>query len=164
MTVPDLAGQVTIREMVSADLTQADAILCQSPEAAQWSLRDSFSSLPASIRALVAAERGEVVGVIVMQIAGGDAEILNLAVRPDRRRRGVARLLLSFALAELRSARAESVFLEVRESNVPARALYESEGFANTGRRRAYYRDPPEDALVLSLRLKPLWALCLKAL
>jgi ribosomal-protein-alanine N-acetyltransferase len=95
-----------------------------------------------------------VAGVIVTQIAGGEAEILNLAVSPDRRRRGVARSLLAFVIAELRRLEAESIFLEVRESNAPARALYEDEGFTNAGRRRWYYRSPPEDALVLCFRLK----------
>jgi ribosomal-protein-alanine acetyltransferase len=159
MMEADPAGRLAIRRMVSADLAQVDAIVRESPEAAQWALSDSFSDLPETIRVLVAEERGEaagaiVAGVIVVQVAGGDAEILNLAVRQDRRRHGVARALLSFAIAELRSMQAESVFLEVRESNAPARALYGAEGFANMGRRRSYYESPKEDALVLSLRLK----------
>lgn len=154
MTATDPAGRCAIRRIVSADLAQVDAILRESPEAAQWALSDSFSDLPETIRVLVAAEGGEVTGVIVVQIAGGDAEILNLAVRRDRRRRGVARALLLCVTRELRSTDAEGVFLEVRESNAPARALYEAEGFANTARRRAYYHDPTEDALVLSLGLK----------
>jgi ribosomal-protein-alanine acetyltransferase len=158
MTGADIAGHLEIRRMAPADLAQVDAILRESPEAAQWSLSGSFSQMPETIRVLVAEEGGEaagviVAGVIVVQVAGGDAEILNLAVRRDRRRRGVARALLAFVIAELRSMQAESVYLEVRESNAPARALYEAEGFANTGRRRSYYENPKEDALVLSLRL-----------
>ncbi|HEY6075019.1 MAG TPA: ribosomal protein S18-alanine N-acetyltransferase, partial [Anaerolineales bacterium] len=84
----------------------------------------------------------------------GTGEVLNLAVAPDSRRRGVARALLRAGLARLRKRRVQEVFLEVRESNQSAQALYLSYGFRPVGQRTAYYRNPKEDALVLWLPLE----------
>jgi len=87
---------------------------------------------------------------LVLQILGEDeAEVLNLVVDADWRRRGCARGLL-LALSGLRT-----LFLEVRESNAAARAFYGSLDFAETGRRKDYYRFPSEDAILLT-RLSPL--------
>jgi ribosomal-protein-alanine N-acetyltransferase len=86
-------------------------------------------------------------------VLAGSAEILNLAVAPGNRRRGLARQILTSALGQLRGRRAEEVYLEVRESNAPARGLYSAMGFRPTGMRRAYYRYPTEDAVVLRLPL-----------
>jgi ribosomal-protein-alanine N-acetyltransferase len=80
--------------------------------------------------------------------------VLNLAVAPSFRRRGVARALLGASLGHLRKRRVEEVFLEVRESNQSAQALYLSSGFRPVGQRTAYYRNPKEDALVLWLALE----------
>lgn len=79
------------------------------------------------------------------QTAPGEREVLNIAVHPDLRRRGIARRLLEAELASARAAR----FLEVRESNKAAIKLYESLGFRPTGRRHEYYHDPPEAAIVM---------------
>jgi ribosomal-protein-alanine N-acetyltransferase len=74
----------------------------------------------------------------------GEFEILNLAVHPFCRRRGVARALLNSELA-----RGGEHFLEVRESNVSARKLYENLGFVEIGQRKAYYSKPEESAIVM---------------
>jgi ribosomal-protein-alanine N-acetyltransferase len=79
---------------------------------------------------------------------------LNLAVSPEFRRQGIGRALLRAGLAYFRKRRVEEVFLEVRESNLSAQALYLSYGFRPVGQRSAYYRNPKEDALVLWLALK----------
>ena len=79
----------------------------------------------------------------------GDMEVLNLATREDARRHGLARLLLEKALDLTSPLGTGQVFLEVRESNIPAQNLYSSLGFRQCGRRRSYYRDSGEDALVL---------------
>jgi ribosomal-protein-alanine acetyltransferase len=115
------------------------------------------------MRVLVAEERGELdrdgaggaVGYVVAMVAGQEAEIADLAVSPTARRRGIGRALLDRLLAELAATRVEAVFLEVRESNEGARALYESRGFRGIGRRRGYYRSPMEDALLLKRELGP---------
>jgi ribosomal-protein-alanine N-acetyltransferase len=140
--------------MEPADVPGIERLLMQSPEAAQWSravfLRDS-----AGASCQWVAEQGvEIVGMVTARAAGGEAEILNLAVLPRHRRSGVGRSLLECAISHMRAAGAESVFLEVREANAAARAFYARMGFVDAGRRRAYYRDPVEDALVLLLALK----------
>lgn len=96
-----------------------------------------------------AGARGEVGGYVVGWTAGDEAEIANIAVAPSLRARGFGGRLLDGALRELETRGAASTFLEVRESNAAARALYAARGFAEVGRRRGYYRRPVEDALVL---------------
>lgn len=90
-----------------------------------------------------------VLGYVVAWFAGGQGEIANLAVDPDARGRGIGSALLDAALDEARHQKTDEVFLEVRSSNLRARQLYESRGFAEVGRRRRYYRQPVEDAVIL---------------
>jgi ribosomal-protein-alanine N-acetyltransferase len=82
-------------------------------------------------------------------VAADEGEIADLAVAPWARRRGVGGLLLDLAAADARDVGVRTLYLEVRESNAAAIALYESRGFGTIGRRRQYYRHPMEDALVL---------------
>jgi len=84
-----------------------------------------------------------------------EAELRNIAVRPTHRCRGVGRSLLTEAIHLLREAGIGRLFLEVRPSNAPARALYASMGFQVVGMRPAYYADPPEDALIMALEISP---------
>ena len=79
-----------------------------------------------------------------------EMHVMNVAVAPAFRRLGLARWLLSFAVAKARRAGARRALLEVRAGNREAEALYRSLGFRTIGVRRGYYRDPEEDALVLS--------------
>lgn len=102
------------------------------------------------------ATRGGVAGYLIGRDAAGTGEILNLAVAPEVRRRGVARRLLERGLAQFAVRRSEEVFLEVRESNRAARELYSAAGFRPVGMRSGYYRNPAEDALVLRLALASL--------
>jgi ribosomal-protein-alanine N-acetyltransferase len=90
-----------------------------------------------------------VAGYVVAFAIGEDAELLNIAVEPPFRGRGLAGQMLDALLIELGSRGVRAAFLEVRESNSAARALYGSRGFAEIGRRRNYYRRPVEDALVM---------------
>jgi ribosomal-protein-alanine acetyltransferase len=87
-------------------------------------------------------------GFLVARTLGPDWEIENLAVAPPARRSGVGRTLVAELLQRARHAGVASVMLEVRDSNQPARALYESSGFQAIARRAAYYHDPPEDAVI----------------
>lgn len=102
---------------------------------------------------LVALLRSRVVGYLLARRVGGSGEILNLAVAPQARRKGVGRALLLGGLRALVEGGVGEVFLEVRESNLAARGLYEGEGFIVVGMRKAYYRSPLEDALVLRREL-----------
>ncbi len=94
-------------------------------------------------------------GFILARVAGGEAEILTLAVVPGARRAGHASMLLATCLARAAAAGAGAMFLEVAEGNAAARALYAGFGFAEIGRRRRYYPDGG-DALVLRRTLTPL--------
>lgn len=99
--------------------------------------------------AMGAEQDGRLIGFILGRSAGDEGEVLNLAVAPDERRRGVAGALLDELLARLTDNGVHVVFLEVRESNHGALAFYEKAGFEQVGRRVGYYRLPPEDALVM---------------
>lgn len=98
---------------------------------------------------LVAAEDGEVIGYVGSQAVLDAADIMNVAVAPEHRRRGIARLLLLQLEEEMRMRDVTSLTLEVRASNLTAQALYEGLGYHEVGRRPNYYRKPREDALIL---------------
>jgi ribosomal-protein-alanine N-acetyltransferase len=91
-------------------------------------------------------------GYVCWWVVGDEAHILNLAVRPDRRRSGIGREMVRLVLADARAANAGSVSLEVGRSNEAAQALYRSLGFHEAGLRRNYYARG-EDALVMICRL-----------
>ncbi len=140
-----------MREIVPADIPAIERLLTQSPEAAQWPPAVFLRGIADGSCAWAAEEGGEVIGMVAARETAGEAEILNLAVLPQHRRRRFGLSLLKFAIAQVRTAGATTVFLEVRESNAAARAFYASMGCEAGGRRRADYRVPGEDALVLSL-------------
>ena len=96
---------------------------------------------------------GEVLGYLIAWFVLDEGEIANLAVVPSARRRGVARALLEEIISEAREAHLSRLFLEVRESNAAARALYAARGFEPVARRARYYRKPVEDAIVLRLEM-----------
>ena len=98
---------------------------------------------------LVAVEDGDVVGYIGSQSVLGESDMMNVAVHPDHRRKGIAEALVSALAADLKAMDNVCLTLEVRASNDPAIALYEKLGFAQVGLRKNYYRNPKEDALIL---------------
>ena len=104
-------------------------------------------------RCTVLRGRRGIVGYLCLWEIGHEIHITNLAVHPERRRRGVARQLLGAALIEGVARGVTLAFLEVRPSNTRALALYESLGFQVIGRRNGYYFDTGEDALVMEARL-----------
>ena len=97
----------------------------------------------------MAVEQGAVVGYIGSQTVLDEADVMNLAVDPAIRRRGVGRALLRALETRLRAENVHGLSLEVRPSNLAARALYAREGFVEAGRRPKYYVNPKEDALIL---------------
>lgn len=125
---------------------------CFSDPWSETSFREALES-PWAFGLVAHTGRG-ITGYLIGREVAGTGEVLNLAVAPDYRRRGVARALLRAGLGFLRKRRVEEVFLEVRESNQSAQALYISTGFRPVGQRTAYYRNPKEDALVLWLPLE----------
>jgi ribosomal-protein-alanine N-acetyltransferase len=132
---------VTIRRGEIADLAEIAAIQAASQEAAQWTPADYLNY---DLCVLISEER--IAGFLVSrEIAEGQCELLNLAVAPVFRRRGVARRLVD-ALA---AGHPGEVFLEVRESNAGARGFYKALGFQEFGRRPGYYESPYEPAIVM---------------
>lgn len=147
---PGVSRSYRVRPMESVDVHPVAAI-----EAGSFSdpwPASAFADLLARAyaRLRVAADRaGEICGYCVLLRAADEGEIANIATDPRLRQQGVAGTLLDEALASADSEGVTSVYLEVRVSNVAARALYESRGFRLVGRRRGYYAQPAEDALVL---------------
>jgi ribosomal-protein-alanine N-acetyltransferase len=106
-------------------------------------------------RCCVMREDGRIIGYLCVWEIADEIHVTNVAVHPARRRQGIARALLGGLLAEADARDLRLVVLEVRPSNREAIALYESFGFRVTGRRRGYYYDTGEDALVMEARLMP---------
>ena len=102
---------------------------------------------------LVAVENDMVIGYVGSQTVLGWTDIMNVAVHPDHRRKGVAEGLIRELMGKLRENSCECLTLEVRASNAGAIALYEKLGFGEVGRRKNYYRNPKEDALILRVEL-----------
>ena len=145
---------VAIRTLLPSDAAAVTKILRLAPEAANWSGKSFEELLDWSGSVALASETsGELSGVLFGRQAGDEAEILNLGVIPDRRRQGEGGALLSAALEEFPRRGISRVFLEVRESNAPAMAFYLKHGFAKSGRRPGYYRDPAEAAIVMEKKL-----------
>ncbi len=99
-------------------------------------------------------DTGDIAGYVAASGVLDEMEILNVAVREDRRRLGVASALLDAALQEAFERHILFCHLEVRKGNVPARTLYEHAGFRQAGLRRKYYADNGEDALIMTLDLR----------
>lgn len=97
-----------------------------------------------------ASSDGKTVGYAGVIVVAGEGEITNVAVLPEYRRRGIARSLVNAIEKTAVELSAELLHLEVRESNIAARALYGSLGFATVGRRRGYYTHPREDAVLMT--------------
>jgi ribosomal-protein-alanine N-acetyltransferase len=98
---------------------------------------------------LVALEDETVIGYIGSQTVMGETDMMNVAVHPDHRRRGIARRLIEVLIQMLKERESQCLTLEVRASNISAIYLYTEMSFQVVGRRRNYYRNPKEDALIL---------------
>ena len=132
---------MTVRPATVEDLPAIAAIQSRSPEASQW---DPPSYL---IHDCLVVQETRVLGFLVARrTAPDEREILNIAVDPGERRKGVARALLEAVLGRGKN----HWFLEVRESNSSAIKLYESVGFRVISRRKLYYANPPEPAIVMT--------------
>lgn len=102
-------------------------------------------------RCWVAEQNGKLVGMIVAWLLVDEAHIATIATHPDHRRQGIARKLLTYALRYMSKEGAVSSFLEVRESNIAAQRMYRKFGYEVTGRRKRYYKDTDEDAILMTL-------------
>ena len=121
-----------------------------------WSVRAIREAVQAETsQAFIAEGTGRLLGFVLARTSGPEAEILDLAVLPTVRRRGIARALLRAVREAVQRLGVEEIYLEVRESNRAAISLYEGEGYRPVGMRHRYYRNPAENALVLRVALAP---------
>jgi ribosomal-protein-alanine N-acetyltransferase len=122
-----------------------------------WSIESFRSSLDRErMRFLVAESRDAgttsgtpLLGYVIALLLSGEAEIADIAVAPAARRQGIGGVLLDAMLDEATAEGVRTMYLEVRESNASARALYATRQFREVGRRKGYYHHPSEDALLL---------------
>ena len=145
---------VMIRPMKPADLDAAAAIEATALEA--WSLDSLEEQLLDQLhggtpRLYVALEGQQIAGLAAFQLVLDEANLNTVTVDPARRGRHIGRALLRYGLDELHRQGAQRCYLEVREHNAPAIALYTGLGFCTTGKRRGFYQNPPDDALVMCL-------------
>lgn len=142
----------TIRKMTVEDIP-AVIDLDRKSFSLPWperSFRFEVTDNPAS-RCWIAELDGKIVGMIVVWLLVDEAHIATIATHPDFRRQGIAQALLSHALRQVLEEGARSSFLEVRESNVAAQEMYRKFGYEAIGRRRRYYKDNDEDAILMNL-------------
>ena len=115
-----------------------------------WSEKSIASELENALSLwLVAVEGDDVIGYVGSQTVLGWSDMMNVAVHPDHRRKGVGEALVVALEEALKAQESTCLTLEVRASNEPAKALYEKLGFIEVGRRKNYYRNPKEDALIM---------------
>jgi len=142
---------VAIRSAAFDDVSAILAIERQVASAAHWPA-EQYKKLVGSGVVLVAEEAGQLCGFICAKPVAGEWEVENVVVPAEFLRRGIADELLRELIQRAENEAASAILLEVRESNLPARGLYEKHGFRDVGRRRAYYSDPVEDAILYALR------------
>jgi len=152
---PDLPDEseapdaVSIRTMRASDVSEVVYIENRSFRV-PWSERTFKSLLRQPHAALFVAETaGQIAGYAAVWFVADEAELGDLAVHPDFRRRGIGSLLLGRALEEAEGRATRILYLEVRAGNKDARRLYERSGFEVVTVRRGYYSHPVEDALVM---------------
>jgi len=115
-----------------------------------WSEKSIASELGNDLSLwLVAVEDDVVIGYVGSQTVLGWSDMMNVAVHPDHRRKGVGEKLVTALEEALKQQESTCLTLEVRASNEPAKALYGKLGFTEVGRRKNYYRNPKEDALIM---------------
>lgn len=143
---------MNIRRMTLEDIPAVVA-LDQMSFSLPWperSFRFELTENTAS-RCWVAERDGRIVGMLVAWLLVDEAHIATLATHPDYRRQGIARELLAHALRSMSKEGAVSSLLEVRESNAAAQAMYRQFGYEAIGRRKRYYKDTDEDAILMTL-------------
>ena len=158
---------MNLRPADAADIPAMIALERAVPFAAHWSEQSYGAVFEANAAPRIAlvvddgtgqGQRTSLQGFLVARINGLDyegpgCELENIVVAAGRQRRGLGKMLLQALIAAAGAHKAKHIFLEVRESNAAARALYENCGFSVTGRRKSYYKDPSEDALQYTLEL-----------
>lgn len=148
---------MTVRPMAAADLETVRLMADATPEASHWAplIYQAFLEPGAGPprRILVAEISGELAGFIAGRITVDICELESIAVAPRHRHTGIGSSLLAALIAWAGELRVLKIQLEVRSANYSAIGFYERSGFRRDGLRRGYYRDPDDDALLMSLTL-----------
>ena len=144
-----------VRAATPADIPALLALERAAPTAAHWSEADYHRLFSEAGRVALLIEEECTRGFIVGRDLGLEWEIENIVVASSAQGRGLGKRLVGELLDLAGKRGAQAVFLEVRESNRAARALYSKSGFVVSGRRRSYYRNPQEDAILYKKLLPP---------
>ena len=144
----ECAAELPITAVAEEDFPQIAALekQCFSDPWSEDVLRESAAD--PIYRFVEIKDGGRVLGYAGMYLTIPEAQIANIAVAPDARRQGLGRRLLRGLIREADAAGAEVIFLEVREHNAGAIALYEQEGFVRVGMRKNYYENPTENGFI----------------
>jgi ribosomal-protein-alanine N-acetyltransferase len=149
---------VLIRPATPDDVPSIRALEQQADTAAHWAEREYdalfASDAPKRIALVAVPDTGQVRGFVIARCATNEWEIENVVVDRQYQRLGIAAKLIQELVRQGDTGGATSVLLEVRESNHPARRLYEKLEFSVQGRRSNYYRDPTEDGLLMHISIK----------
>ncbi len=149
-------NDIEFEEMTESDLGAVITIEKKS-FVAPWSKKVFRETLTFPLSFNIVARKKidkRVVGYANFYLVKGEVQVLNIAVAPAARKHGCATGLLQYAIVVLRDRGAEEFFLEVRESNMDAINIYRKLGFRKIGRRKKYYAETNEDAIVMHLRVK----------
>ncbi len=139
-----------VRKAAAADIPAVAALeRSEFPDGADEGMLARLLAVDGAV-ILIAEEEGDLLGYVWARFVLDEGDIGNVAVAPDFRRRGVGAALLRALLEEAARRQAAVVQLEVRESNLAARRLYEKNGFETVGKRKNYYEKPAEDAILMS--------------
>lgn len=117
-----------------------------------WTHEQLMAQLSDFMHIFLAAEdeNGRAVGYAGLMYVLDEGYISNVAVSPDRRREGIADMLLTELYERAKAKKLSFLTLEVRKSNIPAQSLYKKHGYTEVGRRKAYYSRPKEDAVLMT--------------
>jgi ribosomal-protein-alanine N-acetyltransferase len=148
-----MTNDLLIRRMRSSDLTRVMEIelVCFTMPWSEATFRGLLRRTDADL--LIAEQRGDIAGYAAFWAVLDQGELGNVSVAPGWRRRGIGQRLVKAVLTRAADRGVREVFLEVRVSNVGAQKLYHRYGFEEVGRRRNYYLEPVEDALVMRREL-----------
>lgn len=146
----DLSDIEIKRAVYSPECAQNIAALCHECFTDAWSLASVSEMLSAEQNVVFCVDNGKI-GFVGASVAGDVADILDVAVMPEHRKKGIGKKLLRTLIDELARLNVCEVFLEVRASNSAAISLYTSFGFEKCGERKSYYSSPREDALLYKL-------------
>jgi len=152
-----MQGALTpIRQATAEDIPAILNLEKQIAEIAHWpedAYHTAFATNAPERVILLAENQSALFGFLTARFSFAECELENIAVAPAQRRHGIGSQLLGRLIANGRERKTEKIFLEVRESNRAARNFYQTCGFVEIGRRKAYYLNPPDDALLFALTL-----------